>query len=90
VAVKKFIIKQKNLKTMKTATFKSKNSFFDGLRRFICLFQVMIVGIAIPLLFHYSISDRAEKQGNETIVKEISNSSPQNPVNVYPYNEPEI
>lgn len=58
---------------MKTVINSSENSTFEFAKRTIYSFQVLIVGIAIPFLFLFGISNPSQKKTDENQTKEISN-----------------
>lgn len=60
---------------MKTVINSSENSIFEFAKRSIYSFQVLLVGIAIPFLFLFGISNANQKKTDENQVKEISNIS---------------
>jgi len=67
---------------MKTIINSSKSSIFTFVKRFIYSFQVLMVGIAIPVLFVIGISNGPHKNSEEPVVNEAiySNQLPQNQV----------
>ncbi|MGH2647299.1 MAG: hypothetical protein ACRDE8_07015 [Ginsengibacter sp.] len=54
----------------------NENSIFEFAKRSFYSFQVLIIGIAIPFLFLFGISNHSQKQVQENQVKEITNSTP--------------
>ncbi|KAA9041290.1 hypothetical protein FW778_04440 [Ginsengibacter hankyongi] len=58
---------------MKTITDSNENSVFEFAKRSIYSFQVLIVGVAIPFLFLFGISNANQKKIDENQAKEISN-----------------
>jgi hypothetical protein len=70
---------------MKTVALNNQNSGYESLKRFIYLFEVMIVGVVIPFFFFWYF-DRNSKHEKETVVKEIvANNNQHTPGNVYEY-----
>lgn len=57
---------------MKTIIDGNENSVFEFAKRSIYSFQVLIVGIAIPFLFLFGISNANQKKIDENQAKEIS------------------
>ena len=58
---------------MKTVIINEESGKFEFFKRTLYSFQVLIVGIALPLLFLVGISDGNQKKTTEPQVKEISN-----------------
>ncbi|MEP6947814.1 MAG: hypothetical protein ABI863_01005 [Ginsengibacter sp.] len=58
---------------MKTVTNNEESGKSEFFKRILYSFQVLMVGIALPLLFLIGISDGNQKKPAETEVKEISN-----------------
>ncbi|MEP6947813.1 MAG: hypothetical protein ABI863_01000 [Ginsengibacter sp.] len=58
---------------MKTVTNNEESGKSEFFKRILYSFQVLMVGIALPLLFLIGISDGNQKKSAETEVKEISN-----------------
>lgn len=59
---------------MKTATFPTENTELLSLQRFLDYFQVLAVGVVIPFLFLYGISNRNPNPHKDYRVKEISSN----------------
>ncbi|MEP6927929.1 MAG: hypothetical protein ABI834_09850 [Ginsengibacter sp.] len=60
---------------MKTVIINENSSKLEFFKRILYSFQVLIVGIAIPVLFLIGISDGNQKKTTETEVKEITNTT---------------
>jgi hypothetical protein len=60
---------------MKTVINNEESGKLEIFKRILYSFQVLIVGIALPLLFLVGISDGNQKKTTETEVKEISNTT---------------
>jgi len=58
---------------MKTIINSNENSVFEFAKRSFYAFQVLLVGIAIPFLFLFGISNANQKKMDENQAKEISN-----------------
>jgi hypothetical protein len=58
---------------MKTVINNEESGKLEIFRRMLYSFQVLIVGIALPLLFLVGISNGNQKKTTETEVKEITN-----------------
>ena len=58
---------------MKTVINNKESGKFEFFKRILYSFQVLMVGIALPLLFLIGISDGNQKKRTETEVKEITN-----------------
>ncbi|MEP6947815.1 MAG: hypothetical protein ABI863_01010 [Ginsengibacter sp.] len=58
---------------MKTVTNNEESGKVEFFKRILYSFQVLMVGIALPILFLIGISDGNQKKPAETEVKEISN-----------------
>ena len=71
--------KQFKSKTMKTVTRNEESGKLEVFKRILYSFQVLMVGIALPLLFLVGISDGNQKKSTESELKEIS-STVQQPV----------
>ena len=60
---------------MKTATSNGESTKVEFFKRILYSFQVLMVGIALPLLFFIGISDGNQKKTTGTEVKEITNTT---------------
>ena len=60
---------------MKTAINNEESGKLEFFKRALYSFQVLMVGIALPLLFLVGISDGNQKKSTETEVKAIDNPS---------------
>ncbi|HEY5406709.1 MAG TPA: hypothetical protein VIJ92_06475 [Ginsengibacter sp.] len=71
---------------MKTIISNSIDSIGETVKRTIYSFQVLMVGIAIPVLFIIGISNANQKKQVETQTEQVTNSSqlPTNPVVGFP------
>jgi len=58
---------------MKTVIKNEESGKLEFFKRILYSFQVLMVGIALPLLFLIGISDGNQKKTTETEVKEIAN-----------------
>ena len=61
---------------MKTVTNNEESGKLEFFKRILYSFQVLMVGIALPVLFLIGISDGNQKKPTETEVKEITNTTP--------------
>jgi hypothetical protein len=61
---------------MKTVNNNEESGKLEFFKRILYSFQVLMVGIALPLLFLIGISDGNQKKPTETEVKEITNTTP--------------
>lgn len=59
---------------MKTVINNEESKKVEFFRRILYSFQVLMVGIALPLLFLVGISDGNQKKSTETEVNETSNT----------------
>lgn len=75
---------------MKTVINSNENSVFEFAKRSVYSFQVLIVGIAIPFLFLFGISNANQKKVDENQVKEMSNMTELSSNNVVGYYIPNI
>lgn len=75
---------------MKTVINSNENSVFEFAKRSIYSFQVLIVGIAIPFLFLFGISNANQKKVDENQVKEMSNMTELSSNNVVGFYIPNI
>ena len=60
---------------MKTVINNEESGKVEFFKRILYSFQVLMVGIALPLLFLIGISDGNQKKTAETEVKEITNTT---------------
>ena len=60
---------------MKTVLNNEESGKMELFKRTLYSFQVLVVGIALPLLFLVGISDGNQKKPAESELKEISNST---------------
>jgi hypothetical protein len=60
---------------MKTVINNEESGRIELFKRILYSFQVLIVGIALPLLFLIGISDGNQKKANGTEVKEVTNTT---------------
>ena len=60
---------------MKTVINNQESGKLEIFKRILYSFQVLMVGIALPVLFLIGISDGNQKKSTETEVKEISNTT---------------
>ena len=60
---------------MKTVIINEGSSKLEFFKRILYSFQVLMVGIALPLLFIIGISDGNQKKATEPEVKEITNTT---------------
>jgi hypothetical protein len=60
---------------MKTIINSSIASIAESAKRIIYSFQVLIVGIAIPVLFIIGISNIAQKKQKENVTNEVTNTA---------------
>ena len=60
---------------MKTVFNSEESGKMELFKRILYSFQVLVVGIALPLLFLVGISDGNQKKPAESELKEISNST---------------
>jgi len=72
------------MKTMKTTINNRENSTFEFVKRFIYSFQMLMVGIAIPVLFIIGISNGNQKKSKEPVVNEVTNTTQLSPRQVAP------
>ncbi len=71
---------------MKTLINSSKTSILEFVKRSIYSFQVLMVGIAIPVLFIIGISDGNQKKTQKNDVNEVTNTTQQLPEQVVDLN----
>lgn len=64
---------------MKTLINSSKTSILEFVKRSLYSFQVLMVGIAIPVLFIIGISDGNQKKTQKNDVNEVTNTTQQLP-----------
>lgn len=64
---------------MKTLINSSNTSILEFVKRSFYFFQVLMVGIAIPVLFIIGISDGNQKKIQKNEVNEVSNTIQQSP-----------
>ena len=64
---------------MKTLINSSKTSVLEFVKRSLYSFQVLMVGIAIPVLFIIGISDGNQKKTQKNDVNEVTNTTQQLP-----------
>ena len=60
---------------MKTIINSNENSIFEFAKRSLYAFQVLLVGIAIPFLFLFGISNANQKKMDENQAKQINNTA---------------
>ncbi len=60
---------------MKTIANNTETSMFETVKRFIYSFQVLIIGVAIPVLFIIGISNINQKKSREDITNQVSNTT---------------
>jgi hypothetical protein len=60
---------------MKTTISSSITSISESAKRIIYSFQVLMVGIAIPVLFIIGISNTAQKKQQENVTEQVSNTA---------------
>lgn len=60
---------------MKTVNNNKLNAIIEKVKRTVYSFQVLIIGVAIPVLFVIGISNINQKNTNENQVKEINSTS---------------
>ena len=72
--------------TMKTLINSSKISIAEFVKRSFYSFQVLMVGIAIPVLFIIGIADGNRKKIQKNDVNEITNTTQQSPEQVVDLN----
>lgn len=60
---------------MKTTINSSKASIFETAKRFIYSFQVLMIGVAIPVLFLIGISNSAQKKSQENVPDQVTNTA---------------
>jgi hypothetical protein len=70
-----FNLKQIKNKKMKTVINNQESGKLEIFKRILYSFQVLMVGIALPILFLIGISDGNQKKSPETEVKEITNTT---------------
>jgi hypothetical protein len=75
---------------MKTVINSNENSILEFAKRGIYSFQVLIVGIAIPFLFLFGISNGNQKKVDENQMKEMSNMTELSSNNVVGFYIPSI
>lgn len=71
---------------MKTVINSSKISIPEFVKRSFYSFQVLMVGIAIPVLFIIGISDGNQKKIQKNDVNEVTNTTQQSPEQVVDLN----
>jgi hypothetical protein len=75
---------------MKTVINSNENSILEFAKRGSYSFQVLIVGIAIPFLFLFGISNGNQKKVDENQMKEMSNMTELSSNNVVGFYIPSI
>jgi len=60
---------------MKTTISSTITSISESAKRIIYSFQVLMVGIAIPVLFIIGISNTAQKKQQENVTEQVTNTA---------------
>ncbi|MEO8412764.1 MAG: hypothetical protein ABI472_03865 [Ginsengibacter sp.] len=69
---------------MKTTINSSKTSIFESAKRIIYSFQLLMIGIAIPVLFIIGISNINQKKVNENEINNVPTSTQLSPKEMLP------
>ena len=79
IFVMQLTINNLKFKTMKTTIDSSITSIAESAKRIIYSFQVLIIGIAIPVLFIIGISNRTQMKQQENVKDQVTNTTQLSP-----------